>query len=290
MSVAEFRSRIDDIITQILKPLPLNFLESVTKSKLSSRIRHLARLGLRYRTVTMTHGVGKGLLFNAGKASFAYAKGTSEVPVQEALESCLNTGDIFYDIGANVGFFTIIAAKLVGNTGHVYAFEPAPENASTIRNNVQINQFPHVTVLEKAVSSSSGTGKLLLTHDPGGNTLATAGSPPDVKGEMSTELVSIDDLVAQGGVKPPDVVKVDVEGAEVEVLQGMAQTIKSFQPLIIYEIDDESQADFARKQTEVESLLLEFDYDIQPLKDSYPGIPWNVGHAIATPKHKNQSS
>ncbi len=82
----------------------------------------------------------------------------------------LKPGDIFYDIGANVGFFTVVAAKLVGASGKVYAFEPEAVNAATLRHNAQINKFAHVTAIEKAVSRTTGQAELLLSDYCGGHT------------------------------------------------------------------------------------------------------------------------
>ena len=71
---------------------------------------------------TIRDGVGKGLRFNPYRSSGAYLSGRNELPVQETLAAHLNRGDVFYDIGANVGFFSIIAARLVGADGSVYLY------------------------------------------------------------------------------------------------------------------------------------------------------------------------
>jgi FkbM family methyltransferase len=229
-------------------------------------------------------GVGAGLRFNAAGSNPGYALGTNEPPVQEALANYLRAGDIFYDIGANVGFFTVIGAKLVGQTGHVYAFEPVPENAASIRRNIELNNFAHVTLFEKAVSHSTGKGELLLSHCSGGATLSSAGTSPDVKGTISIELISIDDLVAQQKIAPPAVVKIDVEGAELDVLQGMSQTIKKFKPVIIYEVDDEKEGPFQQKLKACDAFVQTFGYELTTLQDSYPKSGWKVGHTVAVPK------
>ncbi|KKD39569.1 FkbM family methyltransferase [Limnoraphis robusta] len=234
--------------------------------------------------VILNQGVGTGLKFNPDDSNRDYATGAYELPIQTALAKYLKPNSVFYDIGANIGFFTVIAARLVGESGQVYAFEPVPENADRIRQNAEINQFSHVTVFEKAVSANPGTAELLLAHHSGGATLSTAGTPPDLRGKMDVELVSIDDLIAQGQIKPPSLVKIDVEGAEIAVLQGMVQTLKQFQPLLIYEVDDGNQAAFRAKNQEIEAFITSAGYDIIPLEAAYKNIQWNVGHAIAVPK------
>jgi FkbM family methyltransferase len=227
-------------------------------------------------------GVGAGLKFNAGFSNPAYALGTNELPVQEALARYLQPGQVFYDIGANVGFITVIGAKLVGQDGHVYAFEPVPENAAFVRKNVALNNFSNVTVFEQAVSQSSGRGELLLAHHSGGATLSADDVPPDLKGSITVDLVTIDDLIIQQSFPPPDLVKVDVEGAEMKVFQGMVQTIGKFRPIIVYEIDDGNEQAFQRKQRECDTFLQNFGYKLTLLDHSYPGIGWNVSHTVAT--------
>ncbi|NEO36987.1 MAG: FkbM family methyltransferase [Moorea sp. SIOASIH] len=238
-------------------------------------------MNLSNQQVTLNNGVGAGLKFHGDGSNPDFARGTYELPLQNALASCLNRDHIFYDIGANIGFFTIIAAKLVGSSGQVYAFEPVPNNADIILRNVELNSFSNVTVFPQAVSDSTGTGELLLAHHSGGATLATAGTPPDLRGEMTVDLVSIDDLVSQKTLKPPTVVKIDVEGAEINVLRGMIQTIKEFQPILIYEVDDGNQESFKLKNKTIEMFIDSLGYKIMPLEPAYPNIPWYVGHAIA---------
>jgi FkbM family methyltransferase len=240
-------------------------------------------LGLRDRTVTIRSGFGQGLRFNAGCSNPDYALGINELPIQSALTEALKLGDTFYDIGAHVGFFTIIAARLVGHLGHVYAFEPSPENLTALQHNLQLNALSNVTVIPKAVSQRSGTEKLWLAQCPGGHTLATIGQPPDLKGSIMVETVTIDELIAAGLVTPPQLVKIDVEGAELQVLQGMTHTIQTWKPILLYEVDDAVQASFQRKYSDLQALIASFGYNIVSLQDAYPGSGWHVGHAIARP-------
>lgn len=231
--------------------------------------------------VTLAQGVGAGLKFRADKSNRDCRQGTYELPLQKALQNYLKPEGIFYDIGANIGFFTVIAAKLVGTSGHVYAFEPVPENAARISENIKLNEFSNVTLLEKAVSQTTGSGELLLAHHHGGATLSSAGTPPDLKGEMTVDLVCIDDLVLEKTLLPPTFVKIDVEGAEIEALRGMIQTLNQFKPIIIYEVDDGNALAFQRKSEEIATFIRTLGYEITPLEAAYPNIRWHVGHAIA---------
>lgn len=274
---------IRQVVIGILQSLPVGFSEQL--SQFGPYWRRVARWGLNGRDVTLRHGVGAGLKFNCGQSNPDGALGTYELPLQRALSDCLTAGNIFYDIGANVGFFTTLAAKLVGPSGQVYAFEPFPGNAACVRHNLKLNGFSHVTILEKAVAESPGTGQLLLGKYCGGYTLSDkeSASGAGTEGAIAVDLVSIDELVEQGAIAPPTAIKIDVEGFEIEVLRGMSQTLQQFKPIIIYEIDDKSKKSFDRKQKVVDDFVRSFGYQLASLADSYPEIGWHVGHVIATP-------
>jgi FkbM family methyltransferase len=283
MSFIYSRDRIKSVLSQIFKLLPASLFEYLGKLPSSSGAYHLARLGVKNRTVTIGNGIGAGLKFNAGQSNPDYALGINEFPVQQALAGYLKPGDVFYDIGANVGFFSAIAARLVGSSGHVYAFEPVPENVVQIRHNAKCNNFANVTVLEKAVSRSTGKAELLLAHYSGGSTLSVADRPPDLKGTTTVDTIAIDDLVAESAIAPPTVVKIDVEGAEMDALQGMTQTIQDFQPIIIYEVDASDREAIARKTRTLDAFIQSLGYAIKPLENSYDLPSWAVGHTLAYP-------
>lgn len=277
---------IKQAVFNLLPLLPINVLESLAGSNPSSLKYRLASAGLRQRDVTIGNGVAEGLKFNTGESCPELALGTYEVPIQNVFTQHLKSGDVFYDIGANVGFFSIIAAKLVGDRGKVYAFEPGLGNAKSIRHNARLNNFDRIEVIEKAVSHTSGEGQLLLAKYSGGHALATADAPPDLAGEVTVDLVCIDDLIAQHKIAPPNFVKVDVEGAELDVLKGMTKTIQTYQPTIIYEVDDGDRTAYERKYRELADFFKLFNYQVTQTENSYDTIDWCVGHAIATPSER----
>jgi FkbM family methyltransferase len=275
---------IKQAVYNLLPLCPVNVLEKLANYNPSSLQYRLATAGLHQRDLTIRHGVARGLKFNVGESCAELGLGTYELPIQNIFSQYLHQGDVFYDIGANVGFFSIIAARLVGNTGKVYAFEPGQGNANSIRHNARLNNFSQIEVIAKAVSDTPGEGELLLAKYSGGHALATADAPPDLAGKVTVELVTIDDLIAQNQIKPPNFVKVDIEGAELDALKGMTETIKQYKPIIIYEIDDGDRVAYQRKYQELESFLQSLGYQVNGVEeDSYATIDWCVGHALATP-------
>jgi FkbM family methyltransferase len=186
---------------------------------------------------TISHGVGAGLRFNARGGNPGYALGITEPEVQRALADHLRAGATFYDVGAHRGFFTVIGARLVGATGRVYAFEPVAEAAGALRANVAANAFAHVEVREQAVSDAVGTAVLRVQPELAWAALvdrAQAAAPGD---DVSVETVTIDAAVARGA-QPPDVVKLDIEGAEPAALRGMSDTLREHGPAVICEFHD----------------------------------------------------
>jgi FkbM family methyltransferase len=165
------------------------------------------------------------------------AGGNLESAVQEAMVRHLGPGDVFYDIGANLGFFSLLAAHLSGlREGRVYAFEAAPDNAEAIRRNAALNEIANVEVIGKAVSDRAGRGRLQVVDDQSWSKLIEYGEHPLTERVIDVELVAIDDLIRSGGLRPPAVVKIDVEGAEIAVLEGMRETIERHRPAIICEL------------------------------------------------------
>ena len=136
-------------------------------------------LGALLNVQAIAAGEAAGLKLGAYGADSEFRLGTYERPVQVAIAASLSAGDVFYDVGANVGFFSLIAARKVGPQGCVYAFEPVPSNVSVITCCAQLNNFDKITVFQEAVGVATGRAELLLAHHIGGATLASAGAPPD---------------------------------------------------------------------------------------------------------------
>jgi len=163
-------------------------------------------------------------------------QGISEPEVQKALIEHLRSGMTFYDIGANIGFFSLLAARLVGSQGCVISFEADPEIAARLRENLARNQFAHARVEEKAVWSESSTVSFArvdpnTSPDRGLGHVAANGSAP---GTITVEAVSLDQYIASHPA--PDFLKCDVEGAELAVFQGAANLLSGKRPILLVEM------------------------------------------------------
>lgn len=232
---------------------------------------------------TIAEGEAAGLKIFSRGADPDFARGTYELPVQETIASHLSAGDVFYDIGANIGFFSLIAARRVGPDGQVYAYEPVPRNASAIERSRDANGLGWLHVFADAVGSRTGHAELLLARHLGGATLATVSMPPDMNGRLEVRMTTIDASIAEHGLRPPSLVKVDVEGAEMDVFRGMVATLNTHRPKIICEIDDATKAGADRKAREITDFLASVGYITSPLPLAYANDGWQVSHLLAQP-------
>ena len=223
----------------------------------------------------MPHGEAAGLLFNAGGGNASFALGTSEPEVQRAFVELLSPGQVVFDVGAASGLYTVIAARRVGESGRVVAFEPRPDNFSRVRHNVAINRFPHVEVLNLALSDSDGAASFSLGADANRGGLTDVHVEPGRGGTIDVRTATIDTLVADGSIPAPDVIKMDIEGAEVEALLGAQRTLAGSHPTLIIEVHG--------RPDELMSTLTRAGYVTHLLEadGQASGIEWGM-HVIAT--------
>lgn len=176
-------------------------------------------------------GPGKGLRIDASGRKAGYLFGTSDQDEQRFLSDHLDTGNVFYEIGANIGFFALIGAKLVGHSGQVYAFVPSPQSINLLRKNITLNDFQNVEVQQTAVLDRDGLTTFNLSRDSGKSSVGTVSSHVE---SIQVPSVKLDTWLENHA--PPDVLKIDVEGAEIGVLKGAMTTIKRFRPLMLVEV------------------------------------------------------
>lgn len=185
-------------------------------------------------------GVGQGLRFNAGQSHLAYGLGTAEPAVQKALQLLLRPGMVAYDVGSNVGFLSVIMARLVGPTGQVICFDPLPANAQQTAHNARINGFGNMVVRQEAICDHDGMADLSVLEDPTWCILAKL-DRADVVATINVPMRTIDSLVQAQQTPPPDLIKLDIERAEVGAIMGATQVLEKSRPLVLVELHDTQQ-------------------------------------------------
>ena len=202
-----------------------------------------------------------------------------EKTTTELFNKVVKEGDVVADIGANIGYFTLLSAKIVGKNGKVYSFEPEPRNFGFLKKNIELNDYTWVTANQKAVAEEPGTVKLYLCpYDTGHHTINQYGGIKAYKPEfidnkkdfVEVEKVALDAFF-EGVKQPIDVIKMDVEGAELLALSGMYRIIREsedlkmfveFFPLLIKEMGD-SPEEFIRR------LLEDYHFSMFVISDDY---------------------
>jgi FkbM family methyltransferase len=180
-------------------------------------------------------GVGKGLRFNPGTSNASYLLGTAEPAVQQALQVLLSSGMVFYDIGANVGFLSVIASRLVGPTGTIVAFEPVEANIRQIEHNARLNQTA-ITVIPVALSNEDGLRDFVVSGSTVGQLAGYQGCDLSSFQTQAVPVRRLDTIRSEQKHPPPDLIKIDVEGAEACVLEGGRATLESDRPILMIEL------------------------------------------------------
>ena len=155
--------------------------------------------------------ISRGILIKG-----SYEKGTTKL-----FRDLVKEGMVVLDIGANIGYISLIAAQLVGEKGKVFAFEPAPDSFALLVKNIEVNGFSNIIPVQKAVSNKAGKGKLFLSSDPGSHSMYECNG----KESIEVEVTSIDEFMENIN-RPVDMIKMDVEGSEMRALEGMLETIR----------------------------------------------------------------
>jgi FkbM family methyltransferase len=190
--------------------------------------------------------------------------GIYEPSVISALQKHVRVGDTCFDVGGHVGYLTVFMACLVGPTGCVVAFEPVPDTFETLRENVRLNRLENVRLECTAVGEQEGT--ILLFCDA----IQELSWTPSVSGysvpagglkKISARVQSLDSYFEKAALRP-NVVKIDVEGAEMAVLRGARRMLLDVRPVVLVEIHDLG----ARHRAEVMQFLDTCGYSVEEME------------------------
>jgi FkbM family methyltransferase len=167
-----------------------------------------------------------------GKLIFAFREHYE--PELTYLSRMLSSGQTFIDVGANLGIYTLVAGKIVGESGRVIAFEPSIQSFPVLQRNIALNGLNNVVAFPVALSQNTGSANLYHGPNPSLNSLGKDASWKDEAEEIVVEL--LDNLLQRASIDRVDVIKMDVQGAEELVLHGAKEVLTSMRPIIILEI------------------------------------------------------
>lgn len=153
------------------------------------------------------------------------------------------SGEVFLDVGANIGWYSLHIARMVGPEGLVLAVEPGPDNFAILKENIKLNHLSNVMALNFAAWDRDANLDLILAKTCTGHTVKRAWANPAKPGFPKRHITvrvparRLDDVLKEQNVTRIDWVKIDVEGAEAEVLRGLRKTLIRFHPRILVESD-----------------------------------------------------
>jgi FkbM family methyltransferase len=151
--------------------------------------------------------------------------GFFEFDKQRLISSAVQPATVFYDVGANVGFYSLLAGALVGAAGRVFAFEPLSRNLGYLKRHLVLNDVANVEILELAVGDQDGPGT--FNSEPTGYM-----GHLSAEGRISVPIAKLDSLLESGRLLPPNYIKMDIEGGELPALRGARRCVQQYRPLI----------------------------------------------------------
>jgi FkbM family methyltransferase len=210
---------IRNVLEPLLPPPPASFTTAIPGG---------AVVRLQYREVL-------------GRATFI--RESFEAAELKVVCSLLREGDFVVDVGANIGYYTVAMAKIVGSSGQVLAIEPEPDNVRRLEENIDLNNLANIRVCAAAASNNDGNILLHIADDPGYHSTALRHERlpvtilRDTRQSIVVRAARIDTLWRNAGSPPVAFMKIDVEGDESQVLEGARDLIQTHGPPLLIEVD-----------------------------------------------------
>ncbi len=189
------------------------------------------------RTVSLAHfGLRMEVIPRDAVGKSVYLYGEFEVRETHFVRTTLQPGQVFVDVGANAGYYTLLASRLVGNTGLVVAFEPSPRIRAQLERNVHLNGLENVSIRSQAIAREQGQARFFESADPRNSGIASLRPGEGREAKPLTVETTTLDAVAAGLGRRIDLLKIDVEGAELDVIAGGERTLSAPDaPTIVFE-------------------------------------------------------
>jgi len=216
------------------------------------------------RTVTRRIGnVALEVDLEPDSIGFKVYFGRYQPDIVKAFRSLLQPGDIVFDVGANIGYLSAIAADAVGPTGQVHCFEPAPSNVRKLRRLAEINPSYSIAVNQVAVGERTGSATILvsLTNIDSHTMIPRLSNPDDSVAVTQVPIITLDDYIRQTALSRLSLVKIDVEGFEFPVLRGLRRFLEAgHRPAIITEVTPAAYPLLGHTLAEMAQFMTEFGY------------------------------
>ncbi len=167
----------------------------------------------------------------------------------------LDRDEVFWDIGANIGYFSLVAATALNNSGQILAFEPGRLAYERLLDNISLNPFTNIKTFQLAVAATEGEAVLYLSGDIADSSASLYHSGKGQPDRQVCKTISLDKFMVEQGLRPPDFLKIDVEGAELAVLRGAENLIASSSPLLLIEMEEKNLRAAGASKAAIQELL-----------------------------------
>jgi FkbM family methyltransferase len=198
-------------------------------------------------------GPSKGKKWIKGSSINDCWLGTYELDKQILFSKYIKPGMTVFDVGANVGLYSLLASVFIGGNGKVFSFEPLPENIFYLKKHIEINKLKNVKVIEKAVSDKVSTVRFNFGDNRSAGYISN-------DGEIEVETTSLGEFIKEGN-PIPDLIKMDIEGAEYEALVGAKEILKTKKPVIFIATHS------AELRAKCLKLIAEFGYTVKSINN-----------------------
>jgi FkbM family methyltransferase len=242
---------------------PSNFLKELIVHKLMPAILPRSSAGV---VVTLPGGGRVKMDFSEEIARLLLLHGAYEASEIASVLSLAKPGSTAIDVGANVGMYTVALATRIGSAGKVLAFEPVPQTSHRLRENLALNGLENVEVFEAAAGQSRGFADLQLADDSAYASMAGVKQGRAIGQRLSVRVTPLDEVWNDRQRPVVSFCKIDVEGAEMSVLEGAKEMLAACRPALLLEADPGPELDA------LASWLRPRNYREQPSADF---SPWN---------------
>ena len=192
--------------------------------------------------VPIMSGPARGFKWIVGASIHGCWLGIYERKKQKRFCAALKPDDVVYDIGAQAGLYSLLASRLVGPKGAVYAFEPLPRNMRFLKLHIELNEVTNISIFELAIGGTDGTALFADGPNPLQGSLSESGL-------RSVRVAKLDTMFSKGLLRPPSVLKIDIEGGGLEACLGARKLLETHRPSVFLAIDAASDyecCDFLR--------------------------------------------
>jgi len=202
-----------------------------------------------------------------------YLSGLWEPETTDFVLMKMKPGVNVLDVGADIGYYTLLFAKLVGAKGNVYAFEPIPKAKYYLDKNVELNELKNVKTYGFALFDDAG---MVCLEDPFNKSNINPQKKRLSKNDIQVEMKVFDGWRSEESIDRVDFMKLDVEGAEMNILRGMRETIEKDRPEILVELHPSQLKNFGFVPSDMLEFLTGFGYQIDPV--DRPHIDFSQGN------------